>query len=209
MQVKGRREEYAEVTRSAIVEAAIIRFTADGFAKATVDAIAETARVTKGGVYHHFKDKAEIFQAAFVAMEERLLGNVVAGVAGIEDPWEIVAIGVDLFLTECCKADFRRIALEEAPAALGWARWKEVEEKYFLGLVKAALDGLAQSGRIEIPSGDLTARMVLAAMSEAGLAVAASPTAAAEKERARQLVLRIVAGLSSKPTLGPPDVPAG
>jgi AcrR family transcriptional regulator len=209
MQVKGRREEYAEVTRSAIVEAAIIRFTADGFAKATVDAIAETARVTKGGVYHHFKDKAEIFQAAFVAMEERLLGNVVAGVAGIEDPWEIVTIGVDLFLAECCKADFRRITLEEAPAALGWARWKEAEEKYFLGLVKAALDGLAQSGHIEIPSGDLTARMVLAAMSEAGLAVAASPTAAVEMGRARQLVLRIVAGLSSTPPAGPPDVPAG
>jgi AcrR family transcriptional regulator len=198
MEVKSRREEYAEVTRAAIVQAAILRFATDGFARATVDAIAETARVTKGGVYHHFKDKADIFEAAFVTMEERLLEHVVTAVAGVEDPWEIVEVGIDQFLHECGEEDFRRIALEEAPAALGWIRWKEIEEKYFLGLVKGALDGLVGIGAIEIPAGDLTARMLLAAMGEAGLAIAASTSQAVERERARQLILRILHGLDPR-----------
>jgi AcrR family transcriptional regulator len=195
MNVKSRREEYAETTRAAIVQAAVEQFASEGFAKSTMDNVAQAARVTKGAVYHHFTDKAELFEAVFVVMEERLLARVTAGVSGIDDPFELMATGVDLFLAECCEADFRRIAVQEAPAALGWARWKEIEEQYFLGLVAGALEALAQAGLIALPSGDLTARMLLAAMSEAGLAVAASPRPAAERRRAGALVMQFVSGL--------------
>jgi AcrR family transcriptional regulator len=206
MNVKSRREEYAETTRAAIVEAAVERFTAEGFTGTTIDAVAEAARVTKGAVYHHFRDKAELFEAVFVVMEERLLAKVTADVAGVDDPWELIAAGIDSYLAECCEGDFRRIAVQEAPAALGWARWKEIEEQYFLGLVTAALDALAQSGSIDLPPGDLTARMLLAAMAEAGLAVAASTEPTSERRRVGALVMRFVAGLchgaSSVPWIG-------
>jgi AcrR family transcriptional regulator len=195
MAVKGRREEYAETTRAAIVAAAIERFTVDGFAKTSIDAVAESARVSKGAVYHHFADKSELFEATFIAMEKRLLANVILGVTGIADPWDIVRAGVDTFLTECAQPDFRRIALEEAPAALGWTRWKELEENYFLGLVKASLQGLAHDGLIDIPSDDLTARMFLAATGEAGLAVGAAANPEEERERAGRLVMRFLEGL--------------
>lgn len=199
MAVKSRRAEYAEVTRAAIVGAAIARFSADGFARTSIDAIAETARVTKGGIYHHFRDKAELFEAAFVAMEERLLAKVQERVAGIEDPWDLMAAGIDLFLAECCHQDFRRIALQDAPAALGWSRWKEIEERYFLGLVTAALDGLAAAGLIEVPSGDLTARVLLGALAEAGLAVAAADDPNRERARAARLLTRLLHGLHAEP----------
>lgn len=196
MEVKSRREEYAEVTRAAIVEAAVARFTADGFAGANIDSIAEMARVTKGAVYHHFADKAGLFEAAYVAMEDRLLARVLAGIKGIDDPWEALLLGADVFLEECCQPDFRRIALEEAPVALGWARWKASEEKYFLGLLSAALGAMAEAGLIAIPAeGDLPARMLLAALDEAGLSVASSPDPQAERERAGDLINRLLSGL--------------
>ncbi|MGD0391743.1 MAG: TetR family transcriptional regulator [Acidimicrobiales bacterium] len=192
---RRRREEYAETTRAAIVGAAIERFTVNGFARTSIDSVAESARVTKGAVYHHFKDKADLFEAAFVVMEERLAARVTAGVEGIEDPWDLLARGIDLYLAECTEADFRQIALLEAPVALGWARWKRIEEHYFLGLVTAALDGLARGGHIDIPPGDVTARVVLAAMTEAGLAVAAAPEPDAERLLVGALVMRLLAGL--------------
>jgi len=196
MEVKSRREEYAEVTRAAIVEAAITRFAADGFAKANIDSIAELARVTKGAIYHHFADKAELFEAAYVAVEERLLANVLAGIENIDDPWEALRIGADVFFEECTKPDFTRIALEEAPVALGWARWKASEEKYFLGLLSGALGAMAEQGLIAIPAeGDLTARMLLAALDEAGLSVASSPDPQTERERASDLIARLLSGL--------------
>jgi AcrR family transcriptional regulator len=193
--VKSRREEYAETTRAAIVAAAVERFAADGFAKTSMDAVALSARVTKGAVYHHFQDKADLFEAAFVQMEERLLAKVSAAVTSVTEPFALMARGVDVYLAECSEPDFRRIALEEAPAALGWARWKEIEERYFLGLVAAALDAMAHEGLIDIPPGDLPARMLLAAMTEAGLAVAASTRPKAERRRVGALVMRFLEGL--------------
>ena len=172
-----------------------MQFAADGFAGTTIDSVAETARVTKGAVYHHFKDKAELFEAVFVLMEERLVARVADAVTGIDDPWEIMADGVDAYLDECCEADFRRIALRDAPAALGWARWRQIEEKYFLGLVKATLEGLARYGLITAPPSDLTARMLMAAATGAGLAVATSPEPALERERVGSLVMRFVRSL--------------
>ena len=196
MEVKSRRKEYAEFTRAAIVEAAVSRFAADGYAGTNIDSIAELARVTKGAIYHHFTDKAELFEAAYTAMEERLLAAVLAGVDGINDPWETLRVGADVYLEECCTIDFSRIALEEAPVALGWARWKAAEEKYFLGLVVSALDAMAEAGLIDTPAeGDLTARMLLAALNEAGLSVASSPEPRAEKKRAGDLIQRLLSGL--------------
>jgi AcrR family transcriptional regulator len=192
---KTRREEYAELTRTAVVNAAIARFAADGYQATTIDAIAEEARVTKGGVYHHFADKAELFEAAFIAMEERLQRHVAAGLAGLSDPVELVTAGIDLFLAECAHEDFRRIALEQAPGALGWARWKKIDEAYFLGMIKGGLSGLAATGDYDIPDGDLTARILLAALGEAGLSVAAAADPDAERARARALLLQLVRGL--------------
>jgi AcrR family transcriptional regulator len=191
---KTRREEYAELTRAAVVGAAIARFTADGYAATSVDAIAEDARVTKGGVYHHFADKADLFEAAFVTMQHRLLGRLAAGLAGLDDPAELVVRGMDIFLDECAHDDFRKIVLEQAPAALGWTRWKKIDEEYFLGMFVSALDGLAGTGQYEIPDRALTARVLMAAMDEAALAVAAAPDPDAERERARALLRQLLSG---------------
>lgn len=199
MPVKSRREEYAEVTRGAIVAAAVERFTEEGFAGATVDAIAERARVTKGGVYHHFRDKSEIFEATFIEMEERLVKKIVGRVAGQEDPWASISTGVDLFFDECREPDFRQIVLTDAPVALGLPRWKEIEERYFLGLVKGALDLLVTSGQLDPVDTDLLSRMVMAALGEAGLAVAHSTAGDPRAEEARHSVLRLLEGFRAAP----------
>jgi AcrR family transcriptional regulator len=191
MPVKSRRAEYAEATRAAIIDAAIARFAEAGFAGTTIDDIAESARVTKGGVYHHFRDKAELFEAAFVAIEERLLATVAASSSGLDEPWEILRAGLDAFLVECRDPVFRRMALEEAPAALGWVRWKEIEDRYFLGVVRATIEGLAAAGGVELQLPDLTAKVLLAAMHEAGMSVASAGETAAERERVHRLVMRM------------------
>ncbi|HEX3488411.1 MAG TPA: TetR family transcriptional regulator [Streptosporangiaceae bacterium] len=195
---KTRREEYAELTRAAVVSAAIARFTADGYAATTIDAIAEEARVTKGGVYHHFADKAELFEAAFVAMQRRLLERIATGLAGLDAETAIVA-GMDLFLDECAQDDFRRIVLEQAPAALGWARWKKIDEAYFLGMFVTALGGLVATSDYEIPDLALAARVLMAAMDEAALAVAAAPDPDLERERARVLLRQLLRGFRVTP----------
>lgn len=192
---KSRRDEYAEQTRAAVVEAAVSLFAANGYAATTIDAVAAEARVAKGGVYHHFANKAELFEAAFIAMEERLLARVTAAINDATDMEQMVLSGIDVFLAECCEPDFRQIALLEAPAALGWARWKAIDEQFFLGLMRGGLDDLASTGRYEIPDGDLTARVLFAALTEAGLAAATAAKPKVEVKRAKAVIGRLLQGL--------------
>jgi AcrR family transcriptional regulator len=192
---KSRRDEYAEQTRAAVVAAAVSLFAADGYAATTIDAVAAEARVAKGGVYHHFANKAELFEAAFIAMEERLLARVMVAINDATDMEQMVVSGIDVFLAECCEPDFRQIALLDAPAALGWARWKEIDEQFFRGLMKSGLDDLASTGRYDIPDRDLTARVLLAALTEAGLAAATAARPKAEVKRAKAVINRLLQGL--------------
>ena len=53
----------AEQTREAIIAAAIAVFLERGFSRATFDEIAQTAGVTRGAIYWHFRNKLEIFYA--------------------------------------------------------------------------------------------------------------------------------------------------
>lgn len=73
----GRRERYAALTRSAIVEAARMLFVERGFDDTSVDDIAEAAQVSKGAIYHHFKDKQEIFIDVYRDATKGVIENVV------------------------------------------------------------------------------------------------------------------------------------
>ncbi len=53
----------AQETRGKILDAAIDVFLTKGVARASLEEIAETAGVTRGAVYWHFKNKRDIFQA--------------------------------------------------------------------------------------------------------------------------------------------------
>ncbi|MGB4811863.1 MAG: TetR family transcriptional regulator [Methylophilaceae bacterium] len=56
-------KENAELTRLRIINAARIVFLARGVSRTTLEHIATEAAVTRGAVYWHFKNKAEIFHA--------------------------------------------------------------------------------------------------------------------------------------------------
>ena len=114
--------------REAILDAAMVVFAAQGYAGATLEAIAEAAGMSKAGVYWHFASKEAIFAAvveryAPFAAVERIIA---AGEAAGDDPRTILT----RVLTEVVAAMmprftlFRTILLEafqgsEMSAALG------------------------------------------------------------------------------------------
>lgn len=58
-----RTKAQAEETRQAILEAAERKFLMDGVSKTSLEQIAAEAGVTRGAIYWHFKNKAELFRA--------------------------------------------------------------------------------------------------------------------------------------------------
>jgi TetR/AcrR family acrAB operon transcriptional repressor len=58
-----RTKEEAALTRQQILKAALTVFGAKGYSAATLEEIAGEAGVTRGAIYWHFKNKAELYNA--------------------------------------------------------------------------------------------------------------------------------------------------
>ena len=61
--------------RHAILEAAVAVFLREGYTRASVDVIADEARVSKQTVYNHFGDKQRLFLAAVEGERERVAAD--------------------------------------------------------------------------------------------------------------------------------------
>lgn len=58
-----RTKEDAQQTREALIDAAELVFSQRGVSRTTLQEIAKAAGLTRGAIYWHFKDKAELFNA--------------------------------------------------------------------------------------------------------------------------------------------------
>jgi TetR/AcrR family acrAB operon transcriptional repressor len=77
--VKRTKEEALE-TRNQLLDAAENVFHRDGYARTTFDAIAEEARLTRGAIYWHFRNKSDLFntlcERVRLPMEELIIAGV-------------------------------------------------------------------------------------------------------------------------------------
>ncbi len=64
-------KEEAEQTKKQLLHAALAEFYENGFAHTTLNKIAERAQVTRGAIYWHFKNKADIFLALAEEMDKQ------------------------------------------------------------------------------------------------------------------------------------------
>ena len=76
----------AAQTRQDLVGAALEVFSGCGFAAARVDDIAARAGVTRGAFYHHFRDKAQLYDALLREQAQRALEPVLAELGGTSPP---------------------------------------------------------------------------------------------------------------------------
>src|SRR4051812_10003504 len=81
-----------------LLAAARDRFATDGYARTTLDAVAEDAGVTKGSLYHHFKGKTELFEAVVEDEARRLAEDAGSALVTHDDPWAAVQAGLTAFL---------------------------------------------------------------------------------------------------------------
>lgn len=197
---RSRRDDYAESTRGALVDSAVALFTERGYAGTSLDEIARRARVTKGALYHHFNGKQAIFEAAFDAVETDVKGRLEKILRSDQPPWERALTGLREFISSCLDPSYQRIALHEAPVVMGWKRWREAEDRYSLGLIKAALQDLIDAGDVVSVPVDITSRLLFGALSSAATEIASST----EPERVGAEVEQVVVALLQQVRAGSP-----
>jgi len=193
----SRQAERSEATRARLIAAARRLFARRGYADVGTEEIVRRAKVTRGALYHHFEDKRDLFRAVHEQVEAELTETIAAqlAAAGTEDPIEVLIGGMRTFLDACTDPEVQQIALMDAPAVLGWAEWRRVEEQYGLGLVTAALEMAIEAGSLPRQPVRPLAHVLLAAMSEAGMLIAMSDDAGVARDEVESALIALLEGL--------------
>lgn len=173
--MSSRQAQRSETTRRELLSVARVLFTDKGFAAATLDDVAERAGVTKGALYHHFRDKKELFRAVFEALEQEMCNEIIAAAATAgDDVLEQMRRGVQAFLGAATDPAKQRICLIDGPSVLGWETWRAIDEQYGFALTKGILEAAMDAGVIKKRPVSPLAHIMLASLSEAAIQVARS-----------------------------------
>lgn len=192
MNVSGNRRsqvERSEATRSALIGSARRLFAERGYDGVSAEEIVRAAGVTRGALYHHFGGKAELLDAVYDQLEREMTERIARVVLGseLESPLEAMRAGVGAFLEECAQPEVRQIALHDAPAVLGWERWREIAAANGLGLIEASLSAAIEAGELRPLPVRPTAHLLLGALDEAAMLAARSEDPAKRAEAAAVL----------------------
>jgi AcrR family transcriptional regulator len=178
------QSERTEATRAALMAAARRLFTERGYDGVGTEEIVRAAGVTRGALYHHFGGKAELLEAVYERLEAESTERVARVVLGsdLHSPMEAMKAGIEAFLDECAEPELQRIALHDAPAVLGWDRWREIAAANGLGLIEASLAAAIEAGEIRALPVKPLAHLLLGALDEAAMLIARDddPVARAE-----------------------------
>ena len=191
------RPQRAEATRSALVGAARALFAERGYGDVGTEEIVRRAQVTRGALYHHFRDKRDLFRAVHEGLEQELVEAVGARIGGIEDPIELLETGIRSFLDACTDPAVIRITLLDAPTVLGWQEWREIDERYGMGLVTFGLQNAMDRGALRPQPVRPLAHVVLGALGEAAMLIGNAEDPGAARREVERPLLALLEGLQT------------
>ena len=187
----------SEATRRQLVTAARALFGARGYADVGTEEIVRAAGVTRGALYHQFRDKADLFAAVAEQVEAEITNRIAAGAAeAAADPLDALRAGARLFLDACAEPEVERIILLDAPAVLGWEAWRDLASRYGLGLVQVALQAAMDAGAIVQQPVVPLAHVLIGALDECALYIAEAEDPAAAREQCTAIFDRILRSIT-------------
>ena len=140
----------------------------------------------------------KLFAARGFAVVDTLMQEVHAklkgSASGASDPLQAIERGISVFLKVCTEPSVQNVLLVDAPAVLGWPKWREMDAKYGFGLLKSALATAMQAGLIRKQNVDILTHILLGALIETAMVVARSDDPANARGEAQRALLSMLAG---------------
>lgn len=159
----------AAQTAQRVLESATELFARRGFAEISLADVAHAAGVTRGAIYHHYRNKAGLFGAVTARLQAEVADAVVVAAEGAgSDPGAQLRAGSHAFLDAITSGSTVRILLIDAPSVLGWEEWRRLDAENSAAHLREAL---RHTG---VPEDllDATTAQLSGAMNEAALWIA-------------------------------------
>jgi AcrR family transcriptional regulator len=150
--LQSARVSNAAARRRAILDAALDEFSARGFAAARLDDVARRARVAKGTIYLHFKDKEALFQELIRFQLNPVVGTFEVALASDLPLSMIIDQAIEIFVRDIYgthRKQVMRLIISEGPRfpALAEFYYREVLSR-ILRAVRARLTRALESGEL-------------------------------------------------------------
>jgi AcrR family transcriptional regulator len=195
--VRGRKAEQSDRTRGALIQVARTLFAERGYAATPTEEVVQLAGVTRGALYHHFRDKQDLFEAVFIDVQEEGRLRIREAFNSESDPWEAFRAGFQEYLNYSMDPTVQRIMLLDAPSVLGWDRWREID--YSLELLQNGLAVLREHGIVadDVPLDEL-AHVLRGVANEASHLIASSTRVGEARARVGVVVDLILQGVRAR-----------
>ena len=127
-EIKDRRIENGKKTVSKVLAVARKMFGKQGFAATSTSEIIKHAGITRGGLYHHFPSKKDIFRAVFrMTMEE--IAEQIKFDKSVTDRREHFVKATIAFFKACLEPDKLTIVMIDAPSVLGIDEFRKLDKE--------------------------------------------------------------------------------
>jgi len=198
MEIKRRtQEERSAATRDALIAAARRLWGERGYAEVGTPEIATAAGVTRGAMYHQFADKAALFRDVAEAVEQDVMARMATMVAssGATTPADAIRAAVDAWLEVSSEPEVRQLILLDAPSVIGWAGFRDVAQRYSLGMTEQMLAEAIKAGQIARQPVRPLAHVLIGALDEAAMFIATADDPKRARRETRQVLHRLIDGM--------------
>ena len=179
MQQTQRRtnEARSAATRAALIAAARALFVEKGYGETGTPEIVAAARVTRGALYHHFADKADLFRAVVSAEAEAVAEAIDRATTTVVPARRALIEGAGVYFAAMNTPGRARLLLLDGPAVLGPQAMAELDRSTGGGTLRQGLSEAMR--RVDPAELDALADCLSAAFDRAALAIAGGADPAA------------------------------
>ena len=163
------QQERRRTTRRKLIDAARVRFSADGYQATATETILAGAGVSKGALYHHYDSKRALFEEVFEEVAREAIEAAIQAGTVADSPLEALVETCLAWLREARKPRRSRILLELGPSVLGFERARDIEARYSLRGIEESLRRAEARGELCLESVPVSARLLNALLAEAAL----------------------------------------
>jgi len=129
MQERRSNTERSQATRGILIEAARTLLFEKGYAAMGTPEVVEKAGVTRGALYHHFKDKQALFQAVVEAEATLIAEEIEGSSVSATTPLEALLLGSKAYFRAIRQPGRVRMLLLDGPAVLGPEEMRRIDSE--------------------------------------------------------------------------------
>jgi len=195
---RGAKGGRAEATRRALIASARSLFGEKGFAATSVDEVVRHAGVTKGALYHHFRDKDDLYRAVVEEVKLEVTtsaANSFFEAAEGEDALRTVLLTCLAVIDAHLDPAVQRITVLDARAVLDASTRRELDARYEVALLRGALRSAMRAGTVERQPIIPLAHIMAGALTEACALIAEADDKATARAEVGDVITRLLDGL--------------